>query len=167
MEEGSTSMDLGVCGQGGASEMSIPGSPLDVGNFFSDLMHTPRSSREMTPGTMFETDGSGVAAGSAAGGMGAAAGRKMVLPSDIKIECSFESARDCQQRLPQLKEEAEGVNLWSADRRTLSTDSADAGSHLDSSAPAGGVVHVPDIQEDSELRSVCATCWLRPSSSPY
>jgi len=40
------------------------------------------------------------------------------------------------------------------------------GNHLDSNAPAGGVVYVPGIQEDSELRSVRATCWLHPSSSP-
>jgi hypothetical protein len=72
--------------------LSVPGSPLDVGNFFSDLMHTA-SSRERSPAVLGDELGLGKQDGhmlikgeDAGGGLGATA---------------------CGGRLPKLKEEPE------------------------------------------------------------
>ena len=70
---------------GSPGGLSMPGSPLDVGNFFSDLMHTP--SRERSPSMLDYGEGT-----------------RAVL---VKDESSAEVGGSGESGLPQLKEEPE------------------------------------------------------------
>ena len=131
-------------------EYSLPGSPLDVGNFFCDALQP--GSREASISLDLSDEGASQqgagersaragGAGAGAGGLGAAG------PRDAHGE----------RRLPQLKEEeGEGADAAAAaldkDEGWTGADAAHRG------APTGDVVHVPAGPSDhgDHMRSVRA-----------
>lgn len=124
-------------GNAGFGELSMPGSPLDVGHFFCDGLQ--QGSREATPGSL---DFGLVTPRSTEGNaLGIGVGSSPGMPVDAGLSSG-------ERRLPQLKEE---------EAEDFGTKSADA-AHSEPTARKSDVVQVPAGTSDQvdQMRSVGA-----------
>ena len=122
-------MKVAAC-EGGGGEFSMPGSPLDVGNFFSDMMYTGSND--------FSSPSEDAARSSSAS----------QKPGDSWMEPGPEGILGRERQLPMFKEEPRDDATASTWSDIPVARAPSDGEKMEAQAPIGDIVHIPGGPED-------------------